>query len=105
MIKLAQEELDEVEGELASLRGNVRLDDAFFWKYLVDVLKHRKTGATSSELLRVLKEECGLNVSPGGLRVFLSRYKQRGRLTLGMSERDKWELSPSTMLAIAKLER
>ena len=103
VVKLAREELEEVEAELASLKGQARLDEKFFWRYVVDIIRSRDKGITSSDLFQVLTAD-GHIISNGGLRVFLSRYRQRGKLTFGRLGRDRWELSPSTASAVIKLE-
>src|SRR5437870_5148898 len=102
MIKLAQDELEEVEAELASLKTQARLNESFFWKHVVGIVGARSGGITSAELFRLLTEE-GHNISSGGLRVFLSRYRQRGKLTFGRAEKDRWELSSATAEAVARM--
>jgi hypothetical protein len=93
IVDLAHEELEEIERELAELRGTTSLNATFFWKYVAEALRERTTGATSAELLRIMREEFRLNVSDSAFRVFLSRYKKRQKLTLGVSGKDRWELS------------
>jgi hypothetical protein len=103
VVKLAREELEEVEAELAALKGQARLNENFFWRYMVDIIRSREKGITSSELFEVLTAD-GHIISNGALRVFLTRYKQRGKLTFGRLGQGRWELSPSTASGIAKLE-
>lgn len=97
-----QTELEGVEEELAALQGRTKLDEEFFRKYLVDLLWERiGKGASSSELLRILTKQ-GHKISAGSFRVFLSRYKRRGKLMFGKSDKDNWELSPETANEAAK---
>ena len=57
IIRSAQTELDVVEAELAKLRGQTHLDDAFFWREVVALMQRRRDGLTTAELIRVLRED------------------------------------------------
>jgi len=93
-MELLSEELELVQAELASLEGNVTLDRTFFWQILVPMLLSSEGGLTSKQI-HSLAQDRRLNVSIQSLRVFLSRYKERGSLTLSSDSR--WRPSKSVI--------
>lgn len=93
-IDLLVEELELVQAELSSMDGKTRLDRTFFWRVLVPMLFSSKGGMTSQQIYDQAQEQ-GARISIQSLRVFLSRYKERGSLAL--SSDSLWRPSKSVI--------
>jgi len=100
-IALLKEELYSIELELRSSGDNLKLDEGFFWSHVVGMLLRSGGGLTSNQIYENLSGS-GLNISKGGLRVFLSRYKNRQKLQLHDAS-GRWQVSQRTAEAALKL--
>lgn len=79
IVEAARQEILALEAELMVMGGSVKFDEAFFWGHLVPLLFDKDEGLSSSEIFSALTKG-GFNVSREGLRVFIHRSKNRGRL-------------------------
>lgn len=104
-IALLREELETLENELLVVEGQVKLDRAFFWTYIVPLLSGEPEGLNGHRIYEELRGR-RLNVSQSGLRVFLSRYKERGglKLTIEPGRNARWTLSSETVERADRLD-
>jgi hypothetical protein len=88
-----QREIELIEADIASLGAELRLDDKFFWTILAPMLVGTREGLTTAYMLRMLRTG-GIEVAPGNLRTFISRYGKRELLeSSGTGRALLWKLT------------
>lgn len=81
-IRLLNAELSEIETEISTNR--VSLDKDFFWKEVFPILDSQDSGLTGQNIREKLKKS-GVTVDPDRFRIFLTRNKSSGFLSLNES--------------------